>query len=124
MPVAKTDKLSGSTPLVEKPSIVNEDGTFNLKFISQYGEYFEQHFAFRPQLVTANALISSTIFKQSSTDQVVYGKNGYLYYSETLNDYFGQNLLTGTQLECIAYNLSIIQEYLYSYNKSCFYYHT
>ena len=41
-----------------------------------------------------------------------------MYYSETLNDYFGQNLLTDTQLECIAYNLSIIQDYLNSYNKS------
>ena len=43
---------------------------------------------------------------------VIYGKNDWLYYSSTLDDYSGRNKLSERELFNLAYNLSIVQDYL------------
>ncbi|MDO5329666.1 MAG: hypothetical protein Q4E88_06220 [Coriobacteriia bacterium] len=114
MPFAKTEHLSGSTELVSFPSLVKDDGTYNDRFIPELGEYFEDHFAFRPQLVTANAVLRNILFKDSGTDQVVVGKNGFYFFSGTMDDYLGKNDLSDRDLKSIANNLAIMQNYVES----------
>lgn len=118
MPFAKTDHLSGSTDLVEFPSMINEEGSYNANFFPELGKYFEDHFAFRPQMVTANAFLRNNIFKDSGTDQVVVGNDGFYYFSGTLDDYLGKNDLTDRDLKSIANNLSIIQNYVESHGSN------
>lgn len=120
-PVIPTTHLSGSTELVEFPSLVDENNNYNDQFITQMGKYFEDHFAFRTQLVTANALLRNKIFHDSGTKQVISGDNGYYFYAETMNDYLGKDNLSDNDLTCIARNLKIVQDYLTNKGKSfCF----
>ncbi|MSC86307.1 hypothetical protein EAI89_21115 [Eubacterium sp. am_0171] len=106
-----TNTTSENTVLAEWPAIKNEDG-WNKDYLSEMGEYFEDHFAFRQYFVTANAVIRSRTVKSQATEQVVLGTDGWLYYSGTLDDYQGRNLLSDRELFNIVHNLSLIQEYV------------
>lgn len=121
MSFAKTDYLSGSTDLAAEPKLISDEGNLNTNILSDFGKYFEDHFAFRPQLVTINALIHYTFFNDTATNQVIAGKDGYMFYSATLNDYLGKDQLSDNQLQAIAYNLSLVQQTLEEANSSfCF----
>lgn len=91
------------------PRLKTEEG-WNKEYLSQMGAYFEDHFALRQYWVTANALLRSSIFHTSATDQVVLGTEDWLYYSGTLADYQGTNLFSDRQMFALAHNLKLIQE--------------
>ncbi|MDY4975705.1 MAG: hypothetical protein SO147_02260 [Clostridia bacterium] len=108
-----TNTTAENTPLAEIPSGYKE-GKPNLSYLSDWGAYFEDHFAFRQQLVTANAKLYATLFKHSTTDQVILGEDGWLYYSGTLEDYQGENLFSERTWFALVHNLKLMQEYVES----------
>ena len=101
-----------SENLSEFPSLVNENNEWNLSFISELGTYFEDHYAFRDEIITVNSFLRSTLFGQSGTDQVILGKEGFMFYEGTLNDYFDRDSLSDKELKNIAHNLFLMQRYL------------
>lgn len=104
-----TTEAIGNEEVQTIPSFTNADGSFNTNILSDLGDYFEQHFAFRSQIITADAEIQSKVFGVSNLDSVVVGKDGWLYYSSTLDDYMGQNALDQQQIEGIVHNLALVQ---------------
>lgn len=97
--------------LNEWPSL-REGERWNIDYLQETGEYFEDHFAFRRQMITANSVLWGKSLKISSTEQVVVGKDGWLFFGGTLDDYTGQNLLSERELYDIVHNLSLMQEYV------------
>ncbi len=87
-------------------------GQFNSGFFDELTDYFEDHFAFREFFVNVDAIIQSKVFCVSNVDSIVTGTNGWLYYSATLDDYLGQNLMSERSIYNAAHNLSIIQSYV------------
>ena len=81
-----TNETTENTELAGWPALT-EDGKWNEAYLSEMGEYFEDHFAFRQYFVTANALLRGKVLKSSATDQVVVGTDDWLYYSGTLHSY-------------------------------------
>lgn len=111
MTVARTDITTENKTLASLPKL-REDGKLNIEYLQELGNYFEDHFAFKNLLVTADSNIQSKIFGVSNMDTVITGKNGWLYYKDTLDDYLGQNTLSDRAIYNIANNLSIIQRYV------------
>ena len=103
-----TTKTTENKELAAFPSLT-EDGKWNVSFFSDLGAYFEDHFAFRQQLVTANAKLRSSLLHTSAADNVIVGEDGWLYYAGTLDDYQGTNQLSDRSLYNIAHNLSLMQ---------------
>ena len=87
--------------LAEFPKLI-EEGTINLSFGSEFEDWFADHFAFRSELVNANSVLREKIFSTSSEDDVIIGKNGWLFYTETLEDFLGEEVLTEGQIEKLA----------------------
>lgn len=110
MTIARTETTTENRVLSEWPSLRNEDGSFNVNFLPQAGTYFEDHFAFRNQLVAADSLIMGNVFRQSTIDTVLTGTDGWLYYTDSLDDYLGQNVVTERGAYNIAHNLKIVQD--------------
>lgn len=108
MTVAPTMETTEKKELAELPGI-REDGKWNVNILSDLGAYFEDHFAFRQELVSVNAKLRSAVLSTSATEKVIDGKNGWLYYNGTLDDYQGMNLLSDRSLFNIAHNLSMMQ---------------
>lgn len=109
-----TNETTENTALAEWPSWM-EDGKWNKNYLSDMGTYFEDHFAFRQNLVTANAVLRGKIFKDSATSQVVAGSDDWLYYAGSLDDYQGKNLMTERELYMTTHNLKLIQQYIESH---------
>lgn len=108
---APSNELIGNEKETPFPSTSNEDGSFNLQFFTELGKYFETHFAFRAELIDADAKIQSNLFKTSNIDTVTVGTDGWLYYSSTLGDYTGDNLFTARETADLVRNLTLIRDY-------------
>lgn len=110
MPFAMTTETTENKELRELPQVAGEDGV-NINYLGELGAYFNEHFAFRQQMVSANAMISGKLLKTSSTDEVLIGKNDWLYYTGTLDDYTSQHLMSERGLFNAVHNLRLMQDY-------------
>ncbi len=93
------------------PSIYTKDG-INSEFIHELDDYFTDNFAFRTNLITANAYITGTVFGESVSEKVIIGKDGWLFFSPTLDDYKRVDLLTDNEIYRLYKTLEIQREYL------------
>ena len=91
-----------------------ENGTINVNYLPELGSYFEDSFALRSWYIDADATIMDRVFHKSNNDSVVVGKNGWLYYSSSLDDYLGRNVLSDRGIYNIENNLSLLEEYVRS----------
>lgn len=110
MIVKPTTQPVGNEQNFDLPRAIEEDGAFNANILSDLGKYFEQHFALRPDVLTVDAAIQSGIFGVSNLDSVVAGKDGWLYYASTLDDYRGRNALSQGQIDGVVHNLGLVQQ--------------
>lgn len=109
---APTTTTTENRELAEVPVLLEDNGTLNSAYLSDWGTYFEDHFAYRNELVTLNAQLRATLFGVSATDSVVVGTDGWLYYGGTLSDYCGYALLSERGIDNIAFNLSLMEGYV------------
>lgn len=97
--------------LAAKPELVKE-GTVNLSFLSDAGDYFTDRFAGRQELLTADALVKSEIFKESSVDIIVRGtRDHWLYYSASVKDETGEKQASAREIANIVRTLDLTREY-------------
>ena len=112
MIVAKNDTTSENRVLAQFPSVYTEEKQFNVNFFSELGEYFNDHFAFRNIIVSADSFIQSKVFSVSSVDSVIVGTEGWLYYKDTLNNYKGQNLMSERGINNVVRNIVLMKDYV------------
>lgn len=111
MTVAQSHWTTETTPLAEAPSLTKEDGSFNENILEDSGNYFEDHFAFRPELITINSILQSTLLRTSSTNQIIVGSDDWLYFAGSQNDYQLRDSMSDRELYNVACNLKLIQSY-------------
>ncbi len=113
MTFAKTEATSENRKLAEFPVLIGEQG-FNYKFLTQLGEYFEDHYAGRNLMINADSVIQGDVFGVSNAGTVVKGTDGWLYYSDTLDDYTSKARLSENGARNAARNIAIMQSYVQS----------
>lgn len=106
-----TTQTAENRPMAAAPQLI-KDGKPNLQFTEDLESWFDQHIALRNQLVCADGYIQTKVFLTSSTDSVLCGSDGWLYYSSTLADYRGAALLTERERFALANNFAVVQRYL------------
>ena len=104
-----SEALANERPAA-KPKLFRA-GQINLDVLSEMADYISGRFFLRPQLITAGSAVQAKLFGESASDDVVLGKDGWLFYAETLADFQGTNPMTARELFCAAKNLSLLQEY-------------
>ena len=93
------------------PQLLTDEGAPNVNLLHDAGDWFSDHFAFRNEYVTAAALIEGALFGVSADEGVVYGTNGWLYYSDSIDDFRGSNQLNDRALFDIAHSVRLVQTY-------------
>ncbi|MDE5853857.1 MAG: hypothetical protein K2H19_02200 [Ruminococcus sp.] len=111
MPFFKSDSSAEKRALSEFPSITTEENKINFDFFDEFDTWFSEHFAFRQELVNADGRIKSTLMGTSPNSDVIVGKNGWLYYGETTDDYLNINTLSIREINNIVHNLHMINDY-------------
>ncbi|MDO4344187.1 MAG: hypothetical protein Q4C50_05225 [Eubacteriales bacterium] len=97
--------------LAEAPKLRTEEG-LNINYLADAGTYFEDHFAYRQEMVTADALLRGKLLGVSTAEGVIKGTGGWLYYKDSLEDYLGGNVLSDRAAYNIAHTLKMMQTYV------------
>lgn len=108
---APTDESIENRELVSWPEIYDEEAGLNVGILSQMGDYFSDHFAYRVPMIDAGAHLYAGLFGVSTADTVIVGDEGWLYYAGTLNDYQNRAPLREGEMRNIAHNLKMFQDY-------------
>ena len=106
-----TTETSENRAMSKAPEVIR-DGKLNLRVFDEFSDYYNEHMGLRNYMVTADARVQETVFGVSNVDGVIVGTDGWLYYSATLNDYQGTEVLSERALYNLAHNLSIVEDYL------------
>ena len=109
--VTEETSSSENRELAEFPSLKTEEG-FNIYWLSEAGDYFQEHFGFRQKMVTANAILNGKLLGVSTAGGVIQGENNWLYYKDSLTDYLGGELLSERSLFNIAHTLAMTEHAL------------
>ncbi len=103
-----SEQTSEKRELAAFPALI-EEGQFNAEILSELGSWFDDHFAFRSWLITAYADLENALFRESSIRNVLRGKDDWLFYQETLDDFTGLERLSDREVYNIVHNLQLIQ---------------
>lgn len=106
-----SQSAAANETLAAAPVLVRADGSLNSNVLQETSDYISDRFAFRQSAVTAYSAASAFLGASSSKD-VILGKDGWLFYSDTLDDYLGRNLLSDREVFCIARSLRLVEEYV------------
>lgn len=109
-PFKKTDSTKEKRQLAEAPKI-KKDGKLNFDYFDEFEKYFSEHFAFRQELVNADGRLKSTVFGTSPNKDVIVGKDGWLYYGATVNDFLNINMLSQRGINNILSNIELMNDY-------------
>ena len=96
--------------LSEKPSIKTEEGKINTEYLAQLQDYVNDRFNLRQYLISADRKLSSFL-GVSGESKVLLGKDGWLFFEETLDDYAGVDPMTNRELFSAASNVALMEEY-------------
>lgn len=99
--------------LAEAPAVFTDKG-FNEDFTHEFDDYFTDNFAFRTNLVTLYANLNVALLGESVSDQVIIGKDGWLFFEPTLDDYMKTDTLTRGEIRRLAKTLEIQSRYIMS----------
>lgn len=108
---SKTAASSENRVLTALPSIRNEDGSINYQYANQLGNWYGDHFGLRSAFVTAYGAITKHLLGTSAEQDVICGKENWLYYTETLDDTIGNASFSETDLRHLITTLSLMSEY-------------
>ena len=95
--------------LADMPSLIT-DGGLNLNFSTETEEFFTDHFAGRTWMIDTYSRLMATAFGVSANDKVIMGKDGWLFFRETLGDYTGENHLSQDQMQRLLASLLLIRK--------------
>ena len=101
-------------PLARFPELIERDGGLNIGFSSDFDTYFKDNFGLREEMVTAFHSATIALTRDTLNRKVIVGTGGMLFFSETLDDYLGLNLLSEEDIYRIATSLRLQQEFVES----------
>ena len=102
---------SSDSDAAPAPALQTAGGDFNFNVMSDAGDWFDDHFAFRNEWVTAAAVVEGGAFGVSPNESVVHGTNGWLYYGDSVDDYRGAGQLSERALYDIAHSMKLVQDH-------------
>lgn len=111
MPLFKNAVNTEKRELSELPAIIQEDGSFNQRFSVEMNTWIQEHIGFRNLMVTANSRLRTGLFGQGATDDIVVGKDGWLFYYESVDDYLHVPTITERNAANAAHTAAMFQAY-------------
>lgn len=97
--------------LSERPQLRTEEGAVNWDYLSQLSDWFRDRFFLRQELISLDHWLSAKLFSTSGDPGVILGREGWLYYTDTLADYTGTDPMSDRELFAAANNLALMADY-------------
>ena len=114
-PVINVKPLKGVVFEEEKPAVTwNNWANGNLQ--SYINNYVDFNFGFRPDFIRLYNQIQYSAFDAIHNDGIIIGKNEYLFGTDYLKEYYGEDYLGADSIQAQINKLQYIREYLKQYN--------
>lgn len=108
MPFIKQDGTTENRILASFPSLRKEDGSVNLvDFPGQFEDWLDDHIGLRMIWMQQYASMHS-VLGTSVNEQVIVGRDGWLFYEPTIADYTGEEDLTENERYRVKYVLEAL----------------
>lgn len=107
MPFLPPARASANEILSPTPALLDAQGRVNPKVLNECSDYLADHFGFRQHMIGLWSRLHS-LFQSSPNEQVLAGREGWLFYSPTLTDYTGGHL-SDEALRAVARRLLDLQ---------------
>ena len=88
-----------------------KDGGIDLSFGTEFESWFADRFALRRELVQADADIKLGVFGTSPEDDVIAGRDGWLFYADTVYDHCREERLSESDLRRLVTVIRLESEY-------------
>lgn len=111
MLLPKPAETGGNEVLAPPPAFRTAGGQVNAAYLPQLMDYVEDNYFGRRQLVSAWSALNQNVLRTSIAENVVLGKDGWLYFGDTLNDYTGADPMSEREIFSAARNLALIREF-------------
>lgn len=98
-----------------KPALLT-DGKLNLSYTLHFDNYFTDNFNFRTALISVYNHIFENVFSQSGNEKVIVGKEGFLFFGETLDDFLNVDQLSNEDILRLDETLRIQTDFLNQYS--------
>ncbi len=112
MPFVRAQPQRGDQPEAPMPRLIGKDGQINGKLAQDFDSWLLGQLGFKSQLVCLNALVNYKLFRTSTNDDVIVGRDGMLFYRETVDDYSGASALKTGELSAIQKNIARLAQSL------------
>lgn len=97
--------------LSDAPQWQDKEGNWNENYLSDFADWVSDRFFLRQELISLDNWLTATVFGNSGEDKVILGKDGWLFFTETLDDYTGTDPMSQRELFSAAKNLQLMQLY-------------
>lgn len=104
-------ETGGNEVLSRLPAPRDAEGNWNPDYLSDLSSYAEDNYFLRQQMVTAWSDLNRNLLHTSISDSVLLGRDGWLYFGDTLGDYTGIQPLSRDSILSAAHNLALAAEY-------------
>ncbi len=111
MAVFGESQAGANERLTNAPELKDKEEKLNIDYLNHLQSWVNDRFFLRQELITLDNRLSAAAFGTSGADSVIVGKNGWLYYADTLNDYTGIKAMSDRELFSAAKNISLMAEY-------------
>lgn len=91
--------------------ILSPPPRFGVGMLTETADYVADRFTLRQEMITLWSWLNEHLLRTSAEEQVLLGRDGFLFFSETLDDYTGSSL-SDAELEQIALRLRDLQDSL------------
>ena len=95
--------------VAEFPALKTGEG-INKDFFADLQKYVNDRFFLRQKLITLDRRLSNAL-GASGEDKVIAGKDGWLFFADTLGDFTGTNPMSSRELFSAASNVALMDEY-------------
>lgn len=109
------NELKGAITKIERPEFSLETW-FNEVYQNNYEKYVNQNFGGRNRLIRINNQIAFSIYKIAKANGVIIGKDNYLFESNYIKAYYGDDFVGKKKIENNIIKLKEIQDTLNHYN--------
>lgn len=118
MLIAGPSAAGANERLSDVPQWKDKGGNWNENYLSDFADWVSDRFFLRQELISLDNWLTASVFGNSGEDKVILGKDGWLFFTETLANYTGTEPMTQRELYSAARNLQLMQLYCRSEGKN------
>ena len=102
-------KTTDNRQLAKKPRFSEWNLQAIAKYTKEFETFFNDNFGFRNSLIHLHATLLYDFFKETPVPHVIIGRDGWLFHSSGLSDFFGTTQFSPAELKSIEAKIAKLQ---------------